>query len=96
MFSKTELFPLDCPPTTAICGRSISFPPVSENVLTVHTNNGEDFLDVVDHGNQPLHSKIGSFSIHVFNLQDLFVAIWAIRIFRSGMDWVTKVGECAE
>jgi hypothetical protein len=25
MFSSTELFPLDCDPTTAICGRSIGF-----------------------------------------------------------------------
>ncbi len=25
MFSKTELFPLDCDPTTAICGKSIGF-----------------------------------------------------------------------
>jgi hypothetical protein len=27
IFSKTEDLPLDCPPTTAICGKSISFPP---------------------------------------------------------------------
>ena len=25
IFSNTELFPLDCDPTTAICGRSIGF-----------------------------------------------------------------------
>ncbi len=25
MFSRTELFPLDCEPTTAICGRSMGF-----------------------------------------------------------------------
>ena len=25
MFSSTELFPLDCEPTTTICGRSIGF-----------------------------------------------------------------------
>ena len=25
MFSSTELFPLDCDPTTAICGKSMGF-----------------------------------------------------------------------
>lgn len=25
IFSSTELFPLDCEPTTAICGRSMGF-----------------------------------------------------------------------
>jgi len=25
MFSNTELFPLDCDPTTAICGKSMGF-----------------------------------------------------------------------
>ena len=94
MFSKTELFPLDCPPTTAICGRSISFPPMNEKVPKVFTNNGEDFLDVIDHGDQSLHSKIGSFSIHGFNLQDLFVEIWEFGSFRISMGWVTKMELC--
>lgn len=78
MFSNTELFPLDCPPTTAICGRSISFPPIRQHNARTSTNNREDFLDIVDNGNQSLHSKIRLSGIHCWISKD--IPYEAIRI----------------
>ena len=66
IFSKTELFPLDCPPTTAIWGKSIGFPPKYENGEKGHTYNGKDFLNIINDRNQSLHSKITLIFIHCF------------------------------
>lgn len=63
MFSSTELFPLDCDPTTAICGKSIGFwTCVNDNVRLqacnydsgphneagTYTNCCKDVLQLID------------------------------------------------
>lgn len=60
MFSNTELFPLDCEPTTAIWGRSIGFwtwGAISEGSERVgrsytYAHGGEDILELVDESDQ--------------------------------------------
>lgn len=67
MFSRTELFPLDCEPTTTICGRSMGFWTCRQaSVFVVHNiaiSVGvagptysyccEDILELVDKSNKP-------------------------------------------
>lgn len=58
MFSSTELFPLDCDPTTAIWGKSIGFCTWWEHgvsggwgrscTVETHANSGEDILQLID------------------------------------------------
>lgn len=63
MFSSTELLPLDCDPTTAICGRSIGFctyrgsvsaswSPSRVRVPTTYADCGEDILQLVNEGDE--------------------------------------------
>jgi hypothetical protein len=66
MFSRTELLPLDCDPTTTIWGKSIGFCTCVAHVRsergvpmlfgwmgdTTYTNGGEDILKFVDEGNE--------------------------------------------
>ena len=66
IFSKTELFPLDCEPTTAICGRSMGFctyledqreaPPAawgdSRGGRATYSYGSEDILELVDECDQ--------------------------------------------
>jgi hypothetical protein len=60
MFSSTELFPLDCDPTTTICGKSMGFwtwrlrQTVALIAMTTstYTNCSEDILKFVDEGDK--------------------------------------------
>lgn len=64
IFSSTELFPLDCDPTTAICGRSMGFWTCGGGIVSLgrsegnpcliftHSNSCEDILQLVDKGNE--------------------------------------------
>lgn len=45
IFSKTELFPLDCDPTTAIWGKSIGFWTCGDGIVSYLRGNSERVLE---------------------------------------------------
>ena len=64
MFSNTELFPLDWPPTTANWGKSIGLPPTDQLRVQSCTDYWKHFLNIINDRNQSLHSKITPIITH--------------------------------
>ncbi len=89
MFSSTELFPLDCEPTTAIWGRSIGFwtcrakndqPLLSERKPGItYSNCCKDILQFIDESNE-----LGVIDIDPACAISLGRKFWELMILTSG------------